>query len=96
MVMPEFATSKRISAPSPLKNHLFQARRLATTLRSMASSVFVTYLRLLDAERDSGDWTEVVRIVLHRDSVTDAERTQRCWEKPPCSRADEERRARLR
>ena len=28
---------------------------------------FVTYLRLLDAERDGAHWTEVARIVLHRD-----------------------------
>ena len=30
---------------------------------------FVTYLRLLDAERDGADWTEVARIVLHRDPL---------------------------
>lgn len=41
---------------------------------------FVTYLRLLDAQADRADWTEVARIVLHRDPVTDAERTRRCWE----------------
>lgn len=28
---------------------------------------FVTYLRLLDAKADGADWTEVARIVLHRD-----------------------------
>ena len=27
---------------------------------------FVTYLRLLDAERDGADWTEVARIVMAR------------------------------
>ncbi len=41
---------------------------------------FVTYLRLLDAETDGADWTEVARIVLHRDPVADAVRTRRCWE----------------
>jgi hypothetical protein len=41
---------------------------------------FVTYLRLLDAERDSADWAEVARIVLHRDPAAEAERTRRCWE----------------
>jgi len=41
---------------------------------------FVTYLRLLDAERDGADWTEVARIVLHRDSVCEELRTRRCFE----------------
>ncbi len=41
---------------------------------------FVTYLRLLDADRDKADWTEVARIVLHRDPAGEAERTRRCWE----------------
>ncbi|MCD9007498.1 DUF2285 domain-containing protein [Luteimonas sp. XNQY3] len=41
---------------------------------------FVTYMRLLDADADGADWTEVARIVLHRDPVTDTERTRRCWE----------------
>lgn len=26
------------------------------------------------------DWTEVARIVLHRDQATDTDRTRRCWE----------------
>jgi hypothetical protein len=30
---------------------------------------FVTYLRLLDAERDGAHWTEVARIVLHCDPI---------------------------
>ncbi len=41
---------------------------------------FVTYLRLLDAQADGADWTEVARIVLHRDPVTDEARTRLCWE----------------
>jgi len=41
---------------------------------------YVTYLRLLDAEKDGADWTEVARIVLHRDPATDETRTRRCWE----------------
>jgi hypothetical protein len=36
---------------------------------------FVTYLRLLDAERDGAHWTEVARIVLHRDPVCEELRT---------------------
>lgn len=41
---------------------------------------FVTYLRLLDAEADGADWTEVARIVLHRDPGTEGERTRLCWQ----------------
>jgi hypothetical protein len=41
---------------------------------------FVTYLRLLDAERDGADWTEVARIVLHRDAASEEARTRRCFE----------------
>ena len=41
---------------------------------------FVTYLRLLDADKEGADWTEVARIVLHRDPSTDPARTRRCWE----------------
>ncbi|MGX1497039.1 hypothetical protein ACSSV1_002075 [Labrenzia sp. MBR-25] len=41
---------------------------------------FITYLRLLDAETDGADWTEVARIVLRRDPVAEAGRTRICWE----------------
>ena len=41
---------------------------------------FVTYLRLLDAERDGADWTEVARIVLHRDPDSEDARTRRCFD----------------
>lgn len=41
---------------------------------------FITYMRLLDAEADGADWTEVARIVLHRDPDIEEARTRRCWE----------------
>jgi hypothetical protein len=41
---------------------------------------FVTYLRLLDAERDGAHWTEVARIVLHRDPDREELRTRRCFD----------------
>jgi hypothetical protein len=41
---------------------------------------FVTYLRLLDAETDGADWTDVARIVLHRDPRTERDRTRLCWQ----------------
>lgn len=39
----------------------------------------VTYLRLLDAEGEGGDWREVARIVLHIDPDREPERAQRAW-----------------
>jgi hypothetical protein len=41
---------------------------------------YVTYMRLLDASREGADWSEVARIVLHRDPVTEEPRTRHCWE----------------
>ncbi|NTG28754.1 DUF2285 domain-containing protein [Agrobacterium rhizogenes] len=41
---------------------------------------YVTYLRLLDAEKDGADWAEVARIVLHRDPAADETQARRCWE----------------
>lgn len=41
---------------------------------------FVTYLRLLDADADDAEWSEVARIVLHRDAGSEPDRTRRCWE----------------
>ena len=40
----------------------------------------VTYLRLLDAEADGADWTEVARIVLHIDPSSEPERARRAFE----------------
>ena len=40
----------------------------------------VTYLRLLDAEAEGADWTEVARVVLHIDPAQEPERARRAWE----------------
>ncbi|MCC6887284.1 MAG: DUF2285 domain-containing protein [Hyphomicrobiales bacterium] len=40
----------------------------------------VTYLRLLDADTEGADWTEVARIVLHIDPAQEPERARRAWE----------------
>lgn len=39
----------------------------------------VTYLRLLDADRDRVPWQEAARVILHRDAKEDPQRTKRCW-----------------
>lgn len=41
---------------------------------------FVTYARLLDAEKAGADWREAARIVLHRDPELEPEKTRQCWE----------------
>ena len=48
---------------------------------------FVTYLRLLDAERDGADWTEVARIVLHRDPACEELTNAALLRKSPGARA---------
>ncbi len=40
----------------------------------------VTYLRLLDADAEGADWTEVAKIVLHLDPGRDPGRARRSWE----------------
>ncbi len=40
----------------------------------------VTYLRLLDADADGADWTEVARIVLHIDPSHEPTRARRAWD----------------
>jgi len=39
-----------------------------------------TYLRLLDADAQGADWTEVARIVLDIDPAREPERARRAWE----------------
>src|SRR5262245_7729726 len=40
----------------------------------------VTYLRLLDADAEGADWTEVASLVLHIDPSREPERARRAWE----------------
>jgi Uncharacterized conserved protein (DUF2285) len=41
---------------------------------------FATYLRLLDADAEDADWSEVARIVLNIDPSQEPERARRAWE----------------
>ena len=40
----------------------------------------VTYIRLLDADAEGADWTEVARVLLHIDPAREPERAKRAWE----------------
>ena len=51
----------------------------ASDLTGYDEQHLVTYLRLLDAEEDGADWTEVARIVLHLDPDREPERARRAW-----------------
>jgi hypothetical protein len=52
----------------------------ADTLTGYDQEHLVTYLRLLDAESDGANWTEIARIVLHIDPAREPERARRAWE----------------
>jgi hypothetical protein len=41
---------------------------------------FITYARMLDAERANVDWREAARIILLRDPDTEPETAWLCWE----------------
>jgi len=40
----------------------------------------VTYLRLLDAEADSADWSEAARLILHIDPIVEPDRARRAFD----------------
>jgi len=50
------------------------------TLTAYDQEHLVTYLRLLDADAESADWTEVARLVLRIDPTKEPERARRAWE----------------
>jgi len=52
----------------------------ADTLTDYDQEHLVSYLRLLDAEAEGADWTEVSRIVLQIDPVQEPDRARRVWE----------------
>lgn len=52
----------------------------AATLTPYDEEHLITYLRLLDAERDNADWREVARLVLHIDPELDSHRARISFE----------------
>ena len=52
----------------------------AETLTDYDRAHMATYLRLLDAEADGADWTEVAAIVLHLDPASHRESARRTWQ----------------
>jgi hypothetical protein len=64
----------------PLTPRLDDTAPLSEALTSYDQEHLVTYLRLLDAEEDGADWTEVAAIVLHIDPKREPERAHRMWQ----------------
>jgi hypothetical protein len=52
----------------------------AGTLTPYDEEHLITYLRLLDAERDHADWGEVAQLVLHIDPDKDPDRARQSFE----------------
>jgi hypothetical protein len=52
----------------------------ADTLTPYDMGHLVTYVRLLDAEAEGADWTEVAHVVLHIDPSREPMRARRAWE----------------
>jgi Uncharacterized conserved protein (DUF2285) len=52
----------------------------AAGLTAYDETHLVTYLRLLDADAEGADWTEIARIVLHIDPSREPERARRAFE----------------
>jgi hypothetical protein len=51
----------------------------AGTLTGYDQQHLITYLRLLDAEAEGADWTEVSSLVLHIDPNAEPERARTAW-----------------
>jgi hypothetical protein len=51
----------------------------APVMTSYDEQHLVTYLRLLDAAEDGGDWREVAAIVLRIDPEREPDRARRAW-----------------
>lgn len=64
----------------PLDPSVADAAPTSEKLTSYDREHLVTYLRLLDADAQGADWSEVARIVLHIDPLKEPERARRAWE----------------
>jgi hypothetical protein len=64
----------------PPKATVADAAPSSQTLTSYDQEHIVTYLRLLDAEADGADWSEVAFIVLQINPKREPERARMAWE----------------
>jgi hypothetical protein len=64
----------------PLDPKVADLAPTAPTLTPYDEEHVVTYLRLLDADADNANWSEVVRLVLQIDPVAEPERARRAFD----------------
>jgi len=67
-------------AQRPLDSSVADEAPHATALTGYDEQHAITYLRLLDAEAEGADWTEVARIVLHIDPTEEPARARKAWD----------------
>ena len=67
-------------AQRPLDPSVADEAPHATALTGYDEQHAITYLRLLDAEAEGADWTEVARIVLHIDPTEEPARARKAWD----------------
>jgi len=67
--------------PKPsLTPKIADAAPTVDTLTGYDEEHLITYLRLLDADAEGADWTEVARIVLQIDPAQEPARARQVWE----------------
>ena len=66
--------------PPPLDPPIADRAPDSDVLTKYDEQHLVTYLRLLDAEKQGADWREVARIVLHLDPACGEKRAKTAWE----------------
>jgi hypothetical protein len=64
----------------PLDPDVADVAPSSSTLTGYDQEHLVTYLRLLDAEAEGGDWREVARIVLHIDPDLEPDRARKAFD----------------
>lgn len=64
----------------PLDPKVADLAPTASTLTPYDEEHVVTYLRLLDAEAEKADWSEVARLVLQIDPVAEPDRARRAFD----------------
>jgi hypothetical protein len=67
-------------AQSPLEPPVAFTAPTDETLTEYDQQHLVTYLRILDAEAEGADWTEVASLVLQMDPAADPARARAAWE----------------
>ena len=74
-----YGRAEMIMPQPPLDPPVADQAPEADVLTGYDQEHLVTYLRLLDAEAEGADWTEVAAVVLHIDPEREPDRARRAW-----------------